>query len=139
MCKLRSDNEPKCCFCPLRIGLIVYYVFLILCTVIAIFDWEAQVLNLALHIPKVITLTVLILCKHDETMAKWNFVTFLVITVLTLPLAILGVTLGWESWNDKFCGEEECSEGMFAIVILLLIWIIVLFTVFEVWMTIKMK
>ena len=83
-------KQRKCCCCRLQVGLLVVLFILLFGTVYGFMDVKMNILNLILNLPRVITLTLVLFVKRDEVMGKWNYMTFLVCTVLSLPLNILG-------------------------------------------------
>ena len=62
MCK-SFPNEKKCCCCPLRIGVHIYFVWLLLGTFACFFDIKVGWLILVVNVPRLITLTLVLFFK----------------------------------------------------------------------------
>ena len=95
--------DHKCCCCPLRVGLRIYWVFLIVATISCFFDLSGSIFNLVMNLIKLITLSLAIFSCRKETiitMAKWNFIFHVFVTVLSLPLNLLGLVFRHETFVD---------------------------------------
>ena len=124
----------------MRIGILIYYILLLLYIGACFIRLKVTFLTIILNIPRVITLSIALFCKRDETAAKWNYVTFLIYVILLAPsyCQIIIMSMAY-AYSECAVYDNECVDEALIIYVPASIGFVLVVLAFEIWITCVMK